>query len=743
MAFTLNKSARGAAETLPVASSGSARQLLSAADQARDDRRWSEAAERYGQYLADRPEDAGIWVQLGHALKESGDMDGAEGAYRHSFELAPDIADTQLQLGHLYKTMRRFSNAIIAYREALRLDDTLVDARRELSNLGVSADEVRLTDALGLLRKPATFIDLSDVFFYLRHHKTVSGIQRVQLGIATAIIAMTTKQRSGILFLSEAEDQLGYVIIDDIFISELAQELSRDEVEHTRLTDIMGSATRRGRPYTAVAGDAMLILGAFWVLQNIAERIIALRRKGVRVGTLIHDIIPITHPEFCERSLTDAFKSYFFSVLSVADFILTVSDHTRRSVEDFVVKSHIPHAPIRTLRSAHKTWDATSRSSSLSPAVARLIKEDYVLYVSTIEIRKNHTYLFRIWKRLLEQIGKKTPKLVFIGRPGWRVNDLMDQLQSTSFLNGTIRILHDLSDVELATLYRSAMFTVFPSFEEGWGLPIGESLIFGRPCIASNTSSVPEVGGDFVDYVDPFNDNDGYEKILRFIQDKDYLEERARHIKDRFERRDWTNVAGDMIALVQSLVGDADVPGKIIEPPQALPGHVYRLGHRDDISRFIESGDSAFVHFACDTGWDSVENFGRWMRGRSGTLEFAIGEGPDEPILVMIELVTVPWLGSTQLQVTVNSVDYPIVGLEPGIRRFLLLHATPENQRVALEFTGTGEIAAGPDARTYLWFGLGSVGYAPITDALARVMLLEQLVFGISGVVALHPTQTA
>ncbi len=63
------------------------------------------------------------------------------------------------------------------------------------------------------------------------------------------------------------------------------------------------------------------------------------------------------------------------------------------------------------------------------------------------------------------------------------------------------------------------MFSVFPSFEEGWGLPVGESLIFGRPCLASNASSVPEVGGEFVDYIDPFNTNDGYEKISRFIED--------------------------------------------------------------------------------------------------------------------------------------------------------------------------------------------------------------------------------
>ena len=370
------------------------------------------------------------------------------------------------------------------------------------------------------------------------------------------------------------------------------------------------------------------------------------------------------------------------------------------------------------------------RMTALSPAVAQLIKEDYVLYVSTIEIRKNHIYLFRIWKRLIEKMGKKIPKLVFVGRPGWRVNDLIDQLRSTDNLEGNIRILHDLSDRELSVLYRSALFSVFPSFEEGWGLPVGESLIFGRPCVASNTSSVPEVAGDFVDYIDPFNDNDGYKKILHFIEDREFLNRRARYIQENFKPRDWSDVARDMIEIVGSLIDDSSTPNKVIEPPRAVAGRMYRFGHRDDISRFIGRGDSAFVHFACDTGWDNVENFGRWMRGRNASLEFLTEQGGDEPIIIMLEIFTVGWLGATQLQVTVDETRYPLVKLVPGIRRFMLIHATPDSGRVALKFSAVGDIAAGADARKYLWFGVGSLGYAPSSDALSRIMLQEEILAG-------------
>lgn len=730
MAFVFTKRARNGSDPEADAAAQNPRQLLAAADLERDSRRWAQAAGLYEQYLAQRPQEAPIWVQLGHALKESGDLAAAESAYRESLSLAPETADTQLQLGHLYKRMRNFPGALTAYREAVRLDGTLTDARRELANLGLSARSTFAAPADGAARGPATFLDLSDLFFYLRHHKTVSGIQRVQLGIATAIIAMPAEERAGIFFLTDTEDRRGFVVLDDSFVTDLARELRQDEVEHLRLLDLIASATTLGARYAPTLGDTLLMLGAFWVSENIAERVVELGRRGVRLGTLIHDIIPITHPEFCVKDLTDSFRESFSAVLRVASFVLSVSEHTARCLGDFIAENRIPPVPIYTFKSAHQTWEPPPAQAIQSPAIARLLKEEYVLYVSTIEIRKNHIYLFRIWRRLLERLGRATPYLVLVGRPGWRVGDLMDQLDATANLNGRIVILHDLSDMELAALYRGALFTVFPSFEEGWGLPVGESLIFGRPCIASNTSSVPEVAGDLVDYVDPFNDNDGFDRVLRFIEDRDLLARRASDIAANFRPRGWSDVARDLVGIVGSALAEAGAAVKPVEPFRAEPGRLYRLGHQEDVSRHIASGDATFAHFACVSGWDRIENFGRWLSRPTAAIEFATEPG-GRPIVVALEWHTVGWLGATQLQISMNGARCPPFRLAPGAHRPMFLDVVPdEDGRVAFEFAAIGEIAAGTDERSYLWLGLGAIGCAPRDDAAGRAALLEDLAAG-------------
>ena len=544
--------------------------MLESANRARDEKQWAEAADLYARYLEIEETDSGNWIQLGHALKESGDYDGAERAYMTALKLTPNEPDVSLQLGHLFVRTRNSGRAIVAYRQALQLNPTLKEAREarvELERLGVTVDDPRRSSKGA--RRSTKFIDLSDVFFYLRHHSTVSGIQRVQLGIAQALIAFPEAKRDGIHFLAEGDDRNSYNIIDDVYILEICTQLAFDDVDHLRLKAVMQKTLDESAPYYPVAGDVILMLGAFWVLENVAERIGALRRKGVRVGTLIHDIIPLTHPEYCERSLTDSFRSHFYTVTKFVDFIMTVSDYTAGSVKKFLDDSEIPCPPMRTLPLAHKTWKPPTESGDLPMNVTNLIKERYVLYVSTIEIRKNHTYMFRIWKRLLQLRGRDVPKLVFLGRPGWRVTDLLAQLESTANLDGAIRILHDLSDTALSAVYRNAMFTVFPSLVEGWGLPVGESLVFGRPCLASNSSSVPEAGGEFVDYIDPHNETDGYAKVARFLDDPAYLEERTNNIAQKFRPREWSDVAENL-----ALHGNIKISGIPFPLAERLVGRI-------------------------------------------------------------------------------------------------------------------------------------------------------------------------
>ena len=112
------------------------KKLISQADRARDARDWVSAARYYREALDHKPDNLAIWVQYGHALKESRNVAEAENAYRKSLELDAGVADTHLQLGHALKIQGRRIEAGTAYLRALALDPALDHASIELRALG-------------------------------------------------------------------------------------------------------------------------------------------------------------------------------------------------------------------------------------------------------------------------------------------------------------------------------------------------------------------------------------------------------------------------------------------------------------------------------------------------------------------------------------------------------------------------------------------------------------------------------
>ena len=133
------------------------------------------------------------------------------------------------------------------------------------------------------------------------------------------------------------------------------------------------------------------------------------------------------------------------------------------------------------------------------------------------------------------------------------VDGLLAALAACNYLDGKIKLVHGLSDTELRQAYRSCLFTIFPSLCEGWGLPIAESLVQGKFCVASNRTSIPEVGGDFVDYFDPTNDDDALAKIERLLFDPAYLAAREARLQAEYRPRSWADC-------VHALLGKLDQP---------------------------------------------------------------------------------------------------------------------------------------------------------------------------------------
>lgn len=701
--------------------------LLAEADTARDSGNWVTAAERYEAFLVHKPERADIWGQLGNMRKDSGALQEALAAYEKALSLAPDNADTPLMIGHLYKRWEDYDAAEKAYAKALALDPSSRDAFRELSALGafpasLPEGEVKAKD----LRQKLVLLDLSDVFKFLKDYATVSGIQRVQLSMTESLLQQgrTDLQPS---YLDEATRC--YYTVNPGIILELAALLRKSSVDHDALKAVIARAEAEAQPYRPTAGDTVFIAGAFWMLPDSLGIYSQLKQAGVYLGVYIYDVIPVTHPEYCAQELVARFTRCLFHLLEMADFIFTISDYSGAElIRHF--SDRIPDlAPVSTVRLAHQLA-ADPAGGPASRAIQPLLERDYVLFVSTLEARKNHAYLYRAWQLLLDKYpANKVPDLVFVGRKGWRVDDLVSSFKDSQYLDGKLHVLRNIGDADLALLYQKAQFTCFPSFMEGWGLPIGESLTFGTPCVASNTSSMPEVAGDIVDYIDPYNVSGGvavFEQLL-FIDGE--LEKRRARIQSAFKPVEWVQVAEDMLTGIdghrQKLANKNDGNVRRDQRPVLSLGQTHRFEDSTTEFRINQVQSLATADFAFDGRWFWDNDQVKWLTGSRTTLSCRIA--PDAAfagryIPVLLRLGFVPDRNpDNQVQLLTGGVA--LGNFTPDADVYSVICAVPVNEENCLELTITisGRLPRDSRLRPVMLcvseFGLGSPVDAPFFTA--------------------------
>ncbi len=609
-----------------------------AGDAARDRAEWAAAEAAYHAHLALTPDDQPIWVQYGHALKEQGKLADAEAAYRRAITLQADDADAHLQLGHVLKLHGDLEAARHAYKTSMELKPSKA-ALEEAAALGnAEAAQQMIAASTSHDQDGTIYLEVDDLLDYLRSHRTLSGIQRVQVGIVQHAIDEADGRYA---FVRTGKHAAGFWRLDPADLLTIIDHLRQASVSQDRLLSLIGIAEQRAVLVEPVRGQAYFVLGAFWGFGSNAARYARLKRAGVAVGVYIYDLIPVTHPEYCVAGLVSEFSFALADGLHAFDFVLTISEYVAKDVRKFLRKHGLRDIPVAAVPLAHQLHDrpASSGPAAWRGAIAPLRDRPFVLMVSTIEARKNHIYLYSVWKALIEE-GLDPPDLVFVGRFGWRVRDLHDMLEGTGYLGGRIHVLHDLSDVDLELLYRSCLFTAFPSITEGWGLPVGESLAHGRPSVASSTSSIPEVGGDLVDYIDPWNLNDGLRVFKRMIVDEAYRTGRVQDIRDRFVARTWDDVGRDLLGRLAVLGMTAPPPyappllaaGEVLVPGELVIGRVVPANYPARPLRpiFAES-------------WYPAEPLGAWMRGTEGSLWFSTDCEPGTRVTIYLHLIGAPW----------------------------------------------------------------------------------------------------
>ena len=218
--------------------------------------------------------------------------------------------------------------------------------------------------------------------------------------------------------------------------------------------------------------------------------------KKIKRVTVIHDMTVFLYPKFHVFLSQYLQRKFLPGILKRADLIITNSSHTTKDVLKFFPEHK------------HKTYSVLlGKEKSIEPRMDQSIlkkynvDQPYILNVGTLEPRKNIPMLVEAFSRFKQRSGT-SHKLVLIGKKGWKSEDIFKAVNESVFKDDIIWLGY-IDKEELPVFYSMAEVFAYPSIYEGFGLPVIEAMAFGTPVITSNISSLPEVGGSAVLYIDP------------------------------------------------------------------------------------------------------------------------------------------------------------------------------------------------------------------------------------------------
>ena len=302
------------------------------------------------------------------------------------------------------------------------------------------------------------------------------------------------------------------------------------------LDQLAGQALQFGK------NDVTVAIQNDWTHTAIGPILDQRDRTGSRHVVLCHDIIPIRFPEWFAPHDVVAFRRYFDLAFARADRCVFTSRNTMKDVEQHCLANGLEMPDCRIVPLGSNPFIPITQPS---PLPAMLHPNRFALFVSTLEPRKNHRLLIRVWRQLIEDgtIGRSGFKLVFVGRKGWMMDELFAELEGDAMLSSTVIHLEGVDDARLNSLYEAAAFCLYPPLYEGFGLPPVEALQHGKALIASNTGPIPEIVGDFAICLDP-NDEQAWTRRLRAWLTGDAEPRRlAAHTKAVFQSVTWSQSA--------------------------------------------------------------------------------------------------------------------------------------------------------------------------------------------------------
>lgn len=226
---------------------------------------------------------------------------------------------------------------------------------------------------------------------------------------------------------------------------------------------------------------------------------------GFTTVPVFHDAFIWEYPSHYNRYWLDLFKTFGVSGAKKASAVVTVTSYAKDQIAKY---SGIDAAKIIPIHIGPKSSIAEPQQNTATNNYERLLNKKYILHVGTIEKRKNLSTLIAAFELLLQNNTQEI-YLVIVGqksnKPTLQDDAIFEMVAASSILKERVVFTGYLSDSETATLYKHAELYVFPSVNEGFGIPILEAFAHRVPVLVANNSCLPEVAGNAAICFDPYN----------------------------------------------------------------------------------------------------------------------------------------------------------------------------------------------------------------------------------------------
>jgi glycosyltransferase involved in cell wall biosynthesis len=280
-----------------------------------------------------------------------------------------------------------------------------------------------------------------------------------------------------------------------LFHSRFEGAQPQDWIRSHRVEELPASIRRLYPSWTAARRPPLPeTLASLDIVHSPSPAAVPPAAAGQRLVVTVHDVAFLVYPQLFPRAWGLMYRAALARAVRSADAIITVSRHT---AEDLARRTR---ADTRRIHVVPLAASVPRSQADVEPVLSRLkVPQPYVLFVGTLEPRKNLIRLVRAYRRMA---ARGSPhRLVLAGPMGWRPQPLLRAISAEG--PGDVVLTGAVGPDDLDALYRGAAAFAYPSLYEGFGLPVLEAMSRGAPCVVSSSSSLPEVAGEAALPVDP------------------------------------------------------------------------------------------------------------------------------------------------------------------------------------------------------------------------------------------------